>query len=68
MSYSFTRRNNPYSNWVHREISWLLESGTLSPENEKFLRCISKKKGLADLTWEEIFKLAEIQNSAGGEV
>ncbi len=50
-----------YPNWVQREIGWLLEMGVLSADDESFLKRISKKKGLGELTNEEIAKLSQIQ-------
>lgn len=46
--------------WVQMEIGWLLESGTLSPDDEQFLRYIASKC-FNDLTYLEIAKLAQIQ-------
>jgi len=47
--------------WVKREIDWLFELGTLSADDEKFLRRIANKKRLGELTDEEIARLSQIQ-------
>jgi len=47
--------------WVQLEIVPLLEMGTLSDDDENFLRRIARKKGLGDLTDEEFARLLQIR-------
>lgn len=55
----------PQPDWVKREIGWLLEMGTLSANDENFLRRIARKKVLGELTDKEIIRLTQIQGRVG---